>query len=62
MEMYAHQKIILARDFNYVENVEDRFPKLNKDDKKLEKKIKPQNLNTIDPLHKIIHSYTIILV
>ena len=30
LENLAYKKIILAGDFNFIENVEDRFPKLNK--------------------------------
>ena len=52
LEAFEHQKLILVGDFNFVENIEDRFPKLNKNDKKIRKNFKPQNLNLIDPVYK----------
>ena len=52
LETFEHQKLILVGDFNFVENIEDRFPKLNKNDKKIRKYFKPQNLNLIDPVYK----------
>ena len=52
LEAFEHQKLILVGDFNFVENIEDRFPKLNKNDKKIRKNFKPQNLNLIDPTDK----------
>ena len=53
IEQYNHQKLILVGDLNYVEHKEDRFPKLNKNDKKLQKIFKPQTLGLIDPVYKV---------
>ena len=37
IEQYNHQNLIIVGDLNFVEHKEDRFPKLNKNDKKLQK-------------------------
>ena len=52
LQDFEHQKLILVGDFNFVKNIEDRFPKLNKNDKKIRKIFKPHNLNLIDPMYK----------
>ena len=57
-ETLEHRKIILAGDFNFVENVEDIFPKLNKNDKKIRKTFKPGNLNLTDPIYNTTMPFT----
>ena len=57
LEFYQDEKIILAGDFNYVENEDDRFPKLNKNDIKIRKRFKPQNYDIIDPITDNVFTY-----
>ena len=52
LENLECEKIILAGNFNFVENVEDRFPKLNKNDKKVRKIFNPKNPSLFDPIYK----------
>ena len=53
VQKFSNFKIIMAGDFNYVENDEDRIVQMNKRDKLVKRTFKPKNLNLVDTFRKL---------